>query len=182
MGGGECSRAHARSRIDRLRGVRCGTRHRIVVHFHPRAPSLGHRRVRSLSSARTDARIGTSVSHDGRAVGLCVLPGGVLSALRRSSGDSAHRAGAAQRAGAAARLQAGDALGRSAHSDLRRIAHRIAVVQHGLRVDAVVRRGVHGHLSRSRSRVRPRDGRRCIAHLRAVGPVARAGAAIPSKH
>jgi len=143
MGGGDCSRAHARSRIDRLRGVRCGTRHRIVVHFI-RAPHPWGIEGSTLSSARTDLAAG-------RPFPTMDVPWGYayfLAAFYRLFGD--HPAipltaqALPQRAGAAARLRAGDALGRSAHSDLRRIAHRIAVVQHGLRVDAVVRRGVHG--------------------------------------
>jgi len=138
--------------------------------FHPRAPSWGiegfdHYHQLALTSQRA------SVSHDGRPVGLCVLPGGVLSlfAIIRRFRSPRRRC---SRAGAAARLQL------ATHWVDRRTAISPALLtgllssQHGLRVDAVVRPVCTVIFLAAVLAFVPR-WRRCIAHLRAVGLFAR---------
>src|SRR3954465_14682395 len=88
-----------------------------AVSFRPRAAPLGMERVRSLSRARACTRVRPAVPDDGSAVGLCVLSGSLLPAVRRPTVDSAARAGVAQRADAAAVVRACTTLDRPPHGD-----------------------------------------------------------------
>src|SRR5438477_1026845 len=77
---------------------------RPALSFRPRSASLGLERIRPLPRAGARPRVRTAVSDDGGAVGVRVLPVGVLSPVRRSAVDSAARTGRAERSDAAAAL------------------------------------------------------------------------------
>src|SRR5438045_3394214 len=102
-----------------------------AVSFRPRTAPLGMERLRSLSRARACTRVRPAVPDDGSAVGLCVLSGSLLSCVRRSTLDSAARAGVVQRADSTAVVRARTTLDRPPHrGDCRAPARRV-VVQHG---------------------------------------------------
>src|SRR6185312_8367653 len=96
----------------RLRAV---VRDRPDISFRPRAASVGLERLRSLPRARARARLRPAVPDDGGAVGIRVLPVVLLSPVRRSSVDSAARAGVAECADAAAAVRPGQPVDRYAN-------------------------------------------------------------------
>ena len=99
-----------------------------------------------------DARARAAVPDDGRAVGLRVFSRGVLPAVRRSSVDSAGRPGGAERRRAAAGLSRSRARGSiAARPSVAAVLTGMLFVQHGLRLDPVVRRRLHRACSWPRS-------------------------------
>src|SRR5580765_4778301 len=60
---------------------------RPVLPVRTGAASLGLERLRSLPRVRARPRIGSAVPDDGSALGVCVLPVGLLPSVRRSPVD-----------------------------------------------------------------------------------------------
>ena len=100
-----------------------------------------------------NARRRPAVFDAGSALGLRVLPGGVLSSLRRPSVDSAARSGGAQRDDSAAALRRGAPVDGSRDRIARGPARRRLLLQHRLRVHTVVRRRLHGSVPRRHRRL-----------------------------
>ena len=98
-----------------------------------------------------------AISDDRRAVGLRVLPRVLLSVGRRPRLDSAHRAGAAERTRPVAALLRGAAGPRGPRRHAGGAARLGAVLQHGVRVDAVLGFGLHRDFSGEPRCIRRRD-------------------------
>jgi hypothetical protein len=152
--GGPSDRSHAEQPNDGARGLRRQPRTRLVLRLHLGAPPVGLERIRPLPRARACARTWRALSDAGGAVGLRVLPRWLLSRVRRSALDSADRPGRAQRDHSVAGVPLRPLLDGSPDRGRRSPAGWRAVLQHGLRLDAVVRRRLHRGLhdgARSRS-------------------------------
>src|SRR5512138_585109 len=77
------------ARPDRRRRVRRDAGDRAVLRLRMGAAPVGMGRIRSLSRARADARVGAELSDYGSAVGVRVLRGRRLPSVRRPSGSPA---------------------------------------------------------------------------------------------
>ena len=115
------------------------------------------------------------------AVGVRLLPRGVLPRVRRSSLDPADRSGGPQRADADPGVRARAEAARSPDRYARRGADRAAVVQHRVRVHAVVRCGLHVPLHGRGGGLRRRLAPRRLAAVRAGRRTRRRRSSIPAE-
>ena len=125
---------------------------------------------------------GEPFAHDRRAVGLRLLRRRLLRAVRRARLGAGAGAGRRQRGGRRAALPPGRSRWLAPHGRARRPAGRRLLVQHRLRVDASLRRDLHGAVPGDRSLAFARgasNGRRWRFHRQR--PAVRHGAAVPSQ-